>query len=206
MIDKRIKNLIFDFGGVLVDLNQPRCIKAFSDLGLNVMPYLNHYLSQGIFLKMELGEIAPKDFWDEVRLLFHAPELTDRQLTDAWNSMLETIPVQRLEMLRTLHKKYERIYLLSNTNVLHWEKGKHLFTIEGKMVNDYFDHIFLSCDLHLSKPDTQIFEKVLQKTDIQPEETFFIDDSKDNCEAAESLGISTFCPKTGNDWLILFND
>lgn len=205
-MDKDIKNLIFDFGGVLVDLNQPRCIKAFADLGLNVVPYLNHYLSQGIFLKMELGEIAPKDFWEEVRLLFHSPELTDEQLTHAWNSMLETIPVERLEKLRDLRKRYEKIYLLSNTNVLHWEKGKRLFHIEGKSAKDYFDRIFLSCDLHLSKPDTKIFEKVLQKTEIKPEETLFIDDSEANCKAAESLGISTFCPKTGNDWLALFKD
>lgn len=205
-MDRNIKNIIFDFGGVLVDLNQPRCIKAFADLGLNVIPYLNHYLSQGIFLKMELGEIAPKDFWEEVRLLFHSPKLTDSQLTNAWNSMLETIPVQRLEKLRSLRKRYEKIYLLSNTNVLHWEKGKRLFNIEGKNVNDYFDRIFLSCDLHLSKPDIKIFEKVLQKTEIKPEETLFIDDSEANCKAAESLGISIFCPRTGDDWLTLFKD
>lgn len=205
-MNKNIKNIIFDFGGVLVDLNQPRCIKAFADLGLNVIPYLNHYLSQGIFLKMELGEVSPKEFWEEVRLLFHSPELTDLQLKNAWNSMLETIPVERLEKLRSLRKKYEKIYLLSNTNVLHWEKGKRLFNIEGKNVNDYFDRIFLSCDLHLSKPDIKIFEKVLQKTEIKPEETLFIDDSEANCKAAEKLGISTFCPQTGNDWLVLFKD
>lgn len=205
-MDKQIKNLIFDFGGVLVDLNQPRCIKAFSDLGLNVVPYLNHYLSQGIFLEMELGEISPKDFWEEVRVLFHSPELTDEQLTEAWNSMLETIPVKRLEKLRSLKKKYAGIYLLSNTNVLHWEKGKRLFTVEGKTIKDYFNRIFLSCDLHLAKPDIRIFEKVLKKTESQPEETFFIDDSQENCKAAESLGISTFCPQKGDDWLDLFND
>lgn len=205
-MNKNIKNIIFDFGGVLVDLNQPRCIKAFADLGLNVIPYLNHYLSQGIFLKMELGEVSPKEFWEEVRLLFRSPELTDLQLKNAWNSMLETIPVERLEKLRSLRKKYEKIYLLSNTNVLHWEKGKRLFNIEGKNVNDYFDRIFLSCDLHLAKPDIKIFEKVLQKTEIKPEETLFIDDSEANCKAAEKLGISTFCPQTGNDWLVLFKD
>lgn len=205
-MDSKIKNLIFDFGGVLVDLNQPRCIQAFRDLGLNVVPYLNSYLSQGIFMKMELGEIAPKEFWEEVRLLFHSPELTDEQLTAAWNSMLETIPVERLEKLRALRKKYDKIFLLSNTNVLHWEKGKRLFAAEGNTVNDYFDRIFLSCDLHLSKPDTKIFEKVLKKTGILPQETFFIDDSTDNCKAAENLGISTFCPRHGNDWLPLFND
>ena len=205
-MERNIKNLIFDFGGVLVDLNQSRCIKAFSDLGLNVVPYLNSYLSQGIFLNMELGEISPKDFWEEVRILFHSPDLTDGQLTDAWNSMLETIPVERLEKLRELRKRYSKVFLLSNTNVLHWEKGKRLFTVEGKTVNDYFDRIFLSCDLHLSKPDTKIFEKVLHKTGVLPEETFFIDDSPENCKAAESVGISTFCSRSGGDWLELFND
>lgn len=205
-MNPQIKNLIFDFGGVLVNLNQPRCIKAFQDLGLNVVPYLNHYLSQGLFLKMELGEIAPKDFWEEVRLQFHAPELKDEQLTDAWNSMLETIPVERLQMLRHLREKYAHIFLLSNTNVLHWEKGKRLFMAEGKTVKDYFDRIFLSCDLHLSKPDTKIFLKVLKKTTIKPEETLFIDDSKENCKAAESVGISPFCSRTSGDWLDLFKD
>lgn len=205
-MDSKIRNLIFDFGGVLVDLDPQRCIKSFRDLGLDVVPYLNTYLSQGIFLKMELGEISPKDFWTEVRQLFHSPELTDAQLTDAWDSMLETIPVRRLEKLRELRKKYTNIYLLSNTNVLHWEMGKRLFAAEGKTVNDYFDQIFLSCDLHLSKPDIKIFEKVLYKTGIVPEETLFIDDSAENCEAAESIGISTFRPSYGDDWLPLFND
>lgn len=205
-MDVKIKNLIFDFGGVLVDLNPTRCIQSFSDLGLNVVPYLNTYLSQGVFLKMELGEISPKDFWEEVRLLFHSPELTDEQLTKAWNSMLETIPVERLRKLRELRRKYDKIYLLSNTNVLHWEQGKRLFTVEGNNVKDYFDRIFLSCDLHLSKPDTKIFEKVLEKADILPEETCFIDDSEDNCKAAESLGISSFCSHGGGDWMSLFKD
>lgn len=205
-MNSKIKYLIFDFGGVLVNLNQPRCFQAFANLGLNVTPYLNSYLSEGIFLKMELGEISPKDFWEDVRQLFHAPHLTDQQLTDAWNAMLEEIPRKRLEKMRILRKKYEGIFLLSNTNVLHWEKGKRLFTVEGRNVTDYFDRIFLSCDLHLSKPDIRIFEKVIQKTGIRPEETFFIDDSEANCKAAESLGITTFCPKNGDDWLALFND
>lgn len=205
-MDSKIKNIIFDFGGVLVDLNPTRCIQSFTDLGLNVEPYLNTYLSQGIFLKMELGEISPKDFWEEVRLLFHSPELTDEALTNAWNSMLETIPVERLKMLQAIRKKYEGIYLLSNTNVLHWEKGKRLFTVDGKKAKDYFDRIFLSCDLHLSKPDTKIFEKVLKKTEILPQETLFIDDSEENCKAAESVGLSTFHSRTSGDWLSLFKD
>ena len=205
-MDKKIKNLIFDFGGVLVDLNPDRCIRSFAQLGLNVVPYLNTCLSNGVFQKMELGEISPKDFWEEVRLLFHAPELTDEQLTAAWNAMLVTIPAERLAMLRKLRNRYEHIYLLSNTNVLHWETGKELFKVEGNTVNYYFDRIFLSCDLHLAKPDAAIFERVLAKTEAEPGETLFIDDAEANCEAAEKLGIHTYCPKLPGEWMNLFKD
>lgn len=205
MRKKGIKNIIFDFGGVLVNLNRQRCIESFKQLGLGcVESLIDPFAQQGIFMQLEKGLITAADFRDQIRALADQP-LTDEQIDNAWNSFLVDVPTYKLDALLKLRSKY-LVYLLSNTNEIHWDWScAHAFPYKAFRMKDYFEEVFLSHEMKLAKPETRIFEAVLAKTGILPEETLFIDDSEANCKAAESLGIKTYICKPGEDWTPLFN-
>jgi HAD superfamily hydrolase (TIGR01509 family) len=199
-----IKNLIIDFGGVLIDLDRQCCLDNFSKLGISdVESLLDIYHQQDFFQKYEKGLITTAEFRDVIRTKTEK-SLTDAQIDDAWNSFLVNIPSYKLDLLLNLRKDYV-VYLLSNTNELHWEWScKHAFSYKAFRVEDYFEHIFLSYKMKMAKPDAGIFRKVLDETGIIPQETLFIDDSDANCRTAEALGISTYTPKAHEDWSHLF--
>ena len=201
---KGIKNLIIDFGGVLIGLDRQRCLDNFSKLGMSdVESLLDIYHQQDFFQKYEKGLITTAEFRDVIRSKTEKP-VTDAQIDDAWNSFLMNIPAYKLDLLLNLRKDYV-VYLLSNTNELHWEWScKYVFPYKTFRVEDYFEHIFLSYKMKMAKPDTGIFQKVLDETGIVPQETLFIDDSDANCRTAEALGISTYTPKAHEDWSHLF--
>ena len=99
------------------------------------------------------------------------------------------------------------VYLLSNTNDLHWQWScKHLFPYQGFDVNSYFEKTYLSFEMKLAKPDLKIFQTMVEDSGIDPKETLFIDDSVDNCLAAETLGISSFVAEPHEDWTRLFKE
>lgn len=204
-IGKGIRNLIVDFGGVLIDLDRQRCIENFSRLGVpdtEVMLDVCH--QQGIFLQYEKGMISSAEFRDAIRGRMENPA-TDADIDAAWNSFLVGIPVYKLDLLLKLRERYV-VYLLSNTNDIHWRWScEHAFRYRAFRAEDFFEKIFLSYEMKLSKPDVVIYRKVLDETGINPEETLFIDDSAANCRAAETLGISTYTPKAGEDWSHLFD-
>lgn len=201
---KGIKNLIIDFGGVLIDLNRQRCVENFKRLGLpNVEVILDIYHQQDFFQKYEKGLITSAEFRDVIREKIGKP-VTDAQIDDAWNSFLVSIPAAKLDLLLNLRKDYV-VYLLSNTNEIHWQWScRHAFPYKTFRVEDYFEHIYLSYEMNMAKPDAEIFQKVLDDTGIIPAETLFIDDSAANCRAAEALGITTYTPKASEDWSHLF--
>lgn len=201
---KGIKNLIIDLGGVLIDLDRQRCIENFRKLGLpDVEVVLDIYHQQDFFQKYEKGLITSAEFRDVLREKIGKP-VTDAQIDDAWNSFLVSIPAAKLDLLLNLRKDYV-VYLLSNTNEIHWEWAcQHAFRYKTFRVEDYFEHIYLSYEMNMAKPDAEIFQKVLDDTGIIPAETLFIDDSAANCRAAEALGITTYTPKAGEDWSHLF--
>lgn len=201
---KGIKNLIIDFGGVLIDLDRQRCIENFKRLGLpDVEVVLDIYHQQDFFQKYEKGLITSAEFRDVIREKIGKP-VTDAQIDDAWNSFLVSIPAAKLDLLLNLRKDYV-VYLLSNTNEIHWQWScQHAFPYKTFRVEDYFEHIYLSYEMNMAKPDAEIFQKVLDDTGIIPAETLFIDDSAANCRAAEALGITTYTPQTGEDWSHLF--
>ena len=162
VMEGKIKNVIFDFGGVIINLMRNRCIDAFEQLGI-----------------ANLRE----------------------QLV---GSMLGDVSAEKLELLLALRQRYT-IYLLSNTNVIHWEWAeRNSFAYKNYRAADFFKRIYLSFQIHQLKPDAGIFEYVLQDAGICPEETFFIDDSLPNCRTAESLGIQTYTPQPREDWSHLF--
>lgn len=204
-IRKGIRNLIVDFGGVLIDLDRRRCIENFSRLGVpDTEAMLDVCHQQGIFLQYEKGTISSAEFRDAIRGRMENPA-TDADIDAAWNSFLVGIPVYKLDLLLKLRERYV-VYLLSNTNDIHWRWScEHAFRYRAFRAEDFFEKIFLSYEMKLSKPDVAIYRKVLDETGINPEETLFIDDSAANCRAAETLGISTYTPKAGEDWSHLFD-
>lgn len=200
-----IRNLIFDFGGVLINLDRQRCVSSFRKMGLeNVEEFISPYTQQDIFKHLEEGSITASEFRDKVREIAGDLTLSDRKIDKAWNSFLLDIPPYKLEALLKLREKY-MVYLLSNTNEIHWQWAcQHAFPHKRFRVEDYFEQIFLSYEMHQVKPGTGIFETVIETTGINPQETLFIDDSPDNCQAAASLNIRTYTAKPGEDWRHLF--
>ena len=205
MKSKGIKNLLIDLGGVLINLDRQRCIEHFQKLGLqNVDALLDIQNQDGLLMQQEKGLITPAEFRDGVRKMI-GKAVSDKQIDAAWNSFLVDIPTQKLDLLLKLREKYV-VYLLSNTNQIHWEwTCAHLFPYRTFKVEDYFEKIYLSFEMKMVKPDTEIFETVLADANIDPKETFFIDDSEANCLAAQALGISTYTPQANENWSHIFN-
>ncbi len=205
MEKKTIKNLLIDFGGVLIDLDRTRCIENFRRLGLEqVDSLLDVYHQQGIFMQQEKGLITPEEFRAEIRSMMNRPMVSDDEIDEAWNSFLVGIPTYKLDLLLKLRKHYT-VHLLSNTNWIHWQWScRNAFAYKGHTVEDYFENIYLSFEMKMAKPEMDMFRAVVSDSGIDPEETLFIDDSEANCLAANTLGIATYTPEAGEDWSHLF--
>ena len=194
-----IRNIIFDWGGVLIHLDKTRCTEAFRKLGVEVSDELtNPYGQRADLMDFEKGLMTMEEFHDTVRRIY-SPQLTDVQIDNAWNALLLDIPTFKLDMLLELKKHY-RLFLLSNTNALHWIEGRKRFDYKGYKAEDFFDQIFLSHEIHELKPSAEAFLKVAQMANIKPEETLFIDDLETSCKSAEALGFHTYCPIANTDW------
>ena len=194
-----IKNIIFDWGGVLIHLDKQRCTEAFQQLDIEVGDELtNPYGQRADLMDFERGLMSVSEFHNMVRRVYGA-QLTDEQIDYAWNALLAGIPTYKLDTLLELKQRY-RLYLLSNTNAVHWEEGRKQFDYRGHRAEDFFDQIFLSNELHELKPSPDIFRKVAQLAGIEPEETLFVDDLQASCDAAAALGFHTYCPMANTDW------
>ena len=203
-MDKNIKNIVFDLGGVLVDLDFKSAINGLQKAGFaNVKEQLQAFDREGIFQKFELGEMTTDEFRSAIREN-STVTLTDEEVDALWNLMLLEIPREKLELILDLRGKY-MVYLLSNTNSIHWDYVcKNAFNYRGFRVNDYFEKTFLSFEMHLAKPDKAIFEKMLEDANLLAEETFFIDDSEANCKAAAEVGIHAHHYHIGDDLSKIF--
>ncbi len=179
---------MFDLGGVIMDIERMRCVRAFEELGLkNADSLLGDYEQQGPFAALESGQIGAYEFRRRMRALI-GREVSDSEIDAAFVRFLIGIPVYRLAQLRQLRERYG-IYLLSNTNPIMWNSFiAESFRQEGKEREDYFDGMVTSFEAKVMKPSPEIFEYARRKFNILPEETMFLDDSKANCEAAVSLG------------------
>lgn len=197
-----IKNIIFDFGCVLVDLDKQRCVEAFRNIGAeSISAYVDECRQEDLFHDLETGKTGIAEFCDEVRRRAAACTATDNDICEAWNCLLAGIPKRRIEKLVSLRERY-RLFVLSNTNPIHWHKAvDDYFPMSGMGVDDYFEKIFLSYRMNLVKPDREIFARTLKEAGIKAEETLFIDDSPVNCRTAEEIGINTINVKNGDEWL-----
>lgn len=194
------KTIMFDFGGVLVDLDQNKCVNAFVSLGVaDIKDYIGKYSQNGLFLELEKGTISVSEFCDKLRETSHITA-TNEQITQAWNQFLISIPSYKLQFIHELRKQ-KRIILLSNTNEIHYEGWAiNEFRKDGLSVDDYFDHCYLSYRLGYAKPDEEIFRKVLAGEQAQAEDILFIDDGPQNIETAQRLGFQTLLVADKEDW------
>ncbi|MCF6307998.1 MAG: HAD family phosphatase [Flavobacteriaceae bacterium] len=183
-----IKTIIFDFGDVFINLDKDAPYIGMKKLGITSftekMIETNKLYETGRILTSEFIEFYTNEF----------PTISEKELTEAWNSIILYFPEYRLEFLEELaaSKKYELI-LLSNTNDLHIERVIENMTIEMyKRFQKCFDAFYLSQEIHLRKPNANIYEFVLDKHHTKAEETFFIDDTSENTETAKQLGIHTW--------------
>ena len=200
-----ISTFIFDLGGVIVDLDLPKCIQNFKDLGLeNIEQYLSNFGQKDFFMQFEKGQIGIPAFRNEIRKLAGI-ELSDAQIDKAWCSFLTQIPVEKLHLLSELKKKY-RLLLLSNTNPLHIETAVAAeFSKTGKTMQDFFDKCYLSYEMGMVKPDVEIFEALLADAQVKAEECLFLDDGKKNIDTAAALGIQTYWVKPNENLNFLLN-
>lgn len=184
------KNVIFDLGGVLVDLDKERCVRNFCKLGLGALSDLIGTTHQrGILADFEAGLINGGEFCSQIRRIANNGSVSDADIRAAWVSMLCGIRPEKLELLRAL-KDRARVFLLSNVNEFAWDYClKNYFEVNGARLTDFFDDVFLSYKMKLLKPDLRIYEKLLKDAGLNAADCLFIDDSKENCEAAERLGI-----------------
>lgn len=199
-----IRNLMFDLGGVIIDLDRQRCVDALVALGdFHADELLGLSMQKGEFMKLEEGKISAADFYNEMRRRIGRP-VSDNEITDAINELLIGIPVERLRLLREL-KQHFKVMLLSNTNSIMFDtKIADCFAQEGLSVSHYFDDIFLSYRLKACKPHAEIFEKVIAQAQIIPEETLLFDDSQQNLDTAAALGFKTYLVTPDRDILSFF--
>ncbi|WP_167604724.1 HAD family hydrolase [Maribellus sediminis] len=200
-----IKNIIFDLGNVLLNLDFDASIKAFQKLGLNkaaINPSVA--FSDSVFYNLETGRITPAEFRSRVRELLNNPNATDQQIDDAWYAMILDIPEKRVKTLQDLRSKY-RIYLFSNTNEIHIGRLLEEFkAIYGFEFSSLVDEVFYSHEIKARKPEIEAFEKVIKLSGVEPVETLFIDDLENNILAADKAGLKTLWLKAGMEMADLF--
>lgn len=200
-MERVIKNIVFDLGGVIMTLDPAEALRRFKALGLSdAERYLDSYTQSGIFGNLEEGKITAEDFRSKLSSLT-GHELTFDECKHAWLGYRKDVPQRNLDLLKELRAKGYRLILLSNTNpfMMDWALSSE-FDGKGSSLNDYFDALYLSYRLGIMKPAPDFFRQVLDNESILPEETLFVDDGPRNVEAAGKLGFITMCPDNGSDW------
>lgn len=196
-----IKNIIFDFGGVIMTISQQGGVERFTQLGVtDADKQLDPYTQTGIFGDLEEGKIDAEEFRLSLCKML-GREVSVEECKWAWLGYRDGLPKRNLELLRRLRAEGYRLILLSNTNpyMQMWAESPE-FDGEGNPVSHYFDAMYKSYQVKMMKPNPRFFQLVLEKEGIKPEETLFVDDGERNVKVASEFGIHTFCPENGSDW------
>ena len=201
-----IKNLLFDLGGVVMNIRRENCVRAFEALGMtDANNLLGEYEQAGVFAGVENGSLSAAEFRDEIRRII-GRDIADDEIDAAFCKFLTGIPEERLKALEDIHGRFG-MYVVSNTNPIMWNSEiARQFSKLGHDINYYFDGTVTSFDARAMKPDARIFEKVVADFGIRPDETLFFDDSKANCEAAEKLGFRTVHVAPGTEFMDFIKD
>lgn len=188
-----IKNIVFDLGDVIINIDVPRAAQSFATLsGRETTEVIRLFEEGKVFRQFETGQLDAPGFRAYVRQLLDNSGWEDAEIDTAWNSLLLDLPADRVELLKQLGKNY-RLFLLSNTSSIHIEAiNKILHQASGvSNLDDLFEKIFLSYEMGIMKPHPDIYQRVLEEAGIRAEETLFLDDNADNIRAASALGIQT---------------
>jgi glucose-1-phosphatase len=201
-----IRNIIFDLGGVLIDLDLDRTVKAFSKLAIPVPADLAEAERRAVMYSgLETGTVSDDLFRAAIRELSPLSP-SDEAIDAAWNAMLSGFPQNRVKTLRQLNKHY-RVFLLSNSNAIHYRYYATRFKEDYAMEMDsLFEQAYYSFKLKMCKPHPEIFQIVLEQSGLLAEETLFIDDTADNVIAAAALGITVHQLLPGQDMGDLFRN
>jgi epoxide hydrolase-like predicted phosphatase len=195
-----IKNVIFDLGGVIVNIDYNATSNAFKQLGVaNIDEIFSQRKQTPLFDNYEKGLISPTEFMQGLRNTFNL-KLSDEEIKHAWNAMILDQPTHRLETLKKMKLKY-RTFLLSNTNEGHLEYYFKQVSEKNGVINfsSLFETAYFSCRMGMRKPDVEIFNKVLELSALNPQETIFLEDLPQNIAGAISAGIQTYQIIPGKD-------
>ncbi|MFN3665840.1 MAG: HAD family hydrolase [Sediminibacterium sp.] len=193
-----IKNILFDLGGVFLDLNYQLTEQAFIDLGIaDFGQRFNQQFSNTLFEDLETGKIDPETFYEAFRKET-GTDLSNKTIEVAWNALLLDFPPERLTWLEGIKEKYP-VYLYSNTNIIHYQCFMKMFEDKfgGKNFNDYFIKAYYSHELGLRKPYADSYKQLLKLENLEAGETLFIDDTLKNIEGAKAAGLQTLWLQPG---------
>jgi putative hydrolase of the HAD superfamily len=185
--------IIFDLGGVVINLDYYKTTRAFEALGLaNFGEMYSQAAQTGLFDDFEKGKSSVPYFLNKL-IDFLPTGTTANQVVEAWNAMILDFPKENLQLLEAL-KLSHKTFLLSNTNEIHIQKvHQHLQLVSPhKTLHPYFEKVYFSSDIGMRKPDAEIFEFVLNENKLDPTKTLFIDDTEQHILGAKKLGIQTY--------------
>ena len=192
-MNTKIKNIIFDLGGVILDIDENVVYKELEKMGIDISELAHSKEFMEILSKFDTGIYTAATFRKKTKQFIGQEKMTDEKFDSIWNAMLLDIPRERIEAIEKVKKHY-KIYLMSNMNVIHYDL--YVRDLQLRFGYNEFDELFnksyFSFAEHLEKPDPRFFELILDHEGLLPEETLFIDDTAENIEAAKSLGIKTY--------------
>lgn len=206
MIDPAIRNLIFDFGGVLINIDYQATIDSFEALGVDAkQAYYSQTTQSSLFDAYETGRINTQQFING--LLDELPAGTSpNEVAAAWNKMILDVPESSIKLLRKLRAKGYRLYMLSNTNSLHFDLALRRWAkASDEMPNDLFDKVYLSHEMGMRKPNPEIFKRVCDEQGLEFAETLFIDDSIQHILGAQTAGLNVHHLQEGQSLEALFS-
>ena len=204
--DKKI--LIFDLGGVILDIYLERSFAALIQMGVPAeMMNEEDCLLNATIRDFDRGDITKEQFFDYVATACSDKLLaTPERIAEVWNRMLGEFPNEKTEYIKELRRRGYRIVMLSNTNDGHWDEIERIFTnATGEKIENCFDALYLSYRMHRRKPEKEIFLELLENEKAKPEECIFFDDSEENCDAARSLGITAIKMERNAPWGDMFS-
>lgn len=194
-----IKDIVFDFGGVLVDLAPEEAIRRLISLGIHdAAELLDPYLQKGIFRLLEDGTLSTNAFEQRLEEIYYR-HFRHEDLLWAIGGFIKEVPAYKLNYIDSL-RSTARVSVLSNTNpyILEHIYSKEFFN--GKAITDLVDKVYASCEMRLLKPSADIYLSMLHKGGMKASETLFLDDSQANVEAAKKVEINSLLVQNGEDW------
>ena len=194
-------HVVFDLGGVIFRLDKMQAIHRFKEIGVTqAEDFLDDYAQQGIFGDLEAGKLTARQYCDELSRIV-GKSLSMQELEYAWTGYAAELYQRNFDALLRLRREGFPLSLLSNTNpfMMRWARSSE-FDGNGNGLDYYFDRLYLSYEMRMMKPSSEIFQAMIDGEQTSPDNILFVDDSARNCQAAASLGINTLNPANGSDW------